>query len=132
MMLEVGGACAFPCPWAWQKEKGEESGRNTRPACLFVKARAPSQAVYLFPIATAQPDLAQLALLIPQQETARTGIDKKSCIILDECNLAQASQPYDFEFLQPIGSFSAALLNQVAPAIKTGAQERRITTVKRS
>ena len=131
-MLEVGGVYAFSYLWAWQKEKGEESGRKTRPACLLVKARAPSQALYLFPITTAQPDPARLALLIPQQEIARAGIDKKSWIILDECNQTQANQPYDFESLRPIGSFSAAFLNQVARVIKTGAQEQRITTVARS
>jgi hypothetical protein len=131
-MFTRGGIYNFSYLWAWQEEKGEESGRKVRPACLLVKAPVPSQALYLFPITTTEPDSARLMLPIPHQEIAGAGLGRKCWIILDECNQTSADSAFDFESLLPIGSFSTVFLKRIALAIQQGAQNQRITTVKRS
>ncbi len=116
--FQPGEVYAFNYLWSHQHAAGEESGRKPRPACIvFRSLRSPSE-LYLFPITTRAPEAGRRGMEIPSTERRRCGLDRRSWLMLDEYNITLESRVYDFETLEPLGSFSGHFLGMVAREIR--------------
>lgn len=131
-MFESGGVYNFSYLWAWQFQKGEESGRKFRPVCLVLKRPGDESALFLFPLTSRMPEADRLSLNIPSDELRRCGLQPPCWIILDEFNRTLADRPFDFESLEPLGLFSAKFMKGMARRIKKGSKDQRIQPVPRS
>lgn len=131
MALKVGDILRFNYLWAREAVAGEETGRKPRPVCLIVKTAADPANLFLLPLTSKQPTHERAALLVPEMECRRAGLQAPCWIILDEYNYVSMDVAYDFESLQPIGSFSPAFLKQVANRMKAEAIARRTKMVAR-
>lgn len=131
-MFEPGEIYSFSYLWSWQKEKGEESGRKSRPVCLVLRLPVPADRLFLFPITTKHPEPERAFLMIPKHELANSGLDGPCWIILDEYNRSEVDDTYDFESLEPIGRFSKRFFNEVLYAIKAFSANQRITGILRT
>lgn len=114
--------------WGHEAERGEESGRKIRRVCLMMEVNG---WIYLFPISSRVPKPAgsgeRLYQIIPETEQRRIGLgnDKVSHLILDDYNRIRPDELYDFESLNPVGSFSARFLETVARRFLTALAEKR-------
>ncbi len=131
MTLKVGDILRFNYLWAREAEQGEESGRKARPVCLIVRTASDPANLFLLPLTSKQPAHKRAALLVPEMECRRAGLQTPCWIILDEYNFVAMDVAYDFESLRPIGSFAAAFLQQVASRLKAEATARRLKRVMR-
>src|SRR5690606_25772790 len=104
--------------WHRQAEKGEESGRKSRPVCIVVKTPANPDVVFLFPFTSKSPLFGQLALAVSEIECRRIGLAAPCWIILDEYNRVEMDKDYDFVSTQAIGSVSTAFLREIAATIR--------------
>jgi hypothetical protein len=131
-MLEQGDVAEFHYLWHREAEKGEESGRKSRPVCIVIKTPGNPDVVFLFPFTSKQPLDGQLALHVPEIECRRIGLASPCWIILDEFNRVEMDKDYDFVSTEPIGSVSAAFLREMAATIKQAARTSAIKAVKRT
>jgi hypothetical protein len=131
-MFEPGGIYRFSYLWSWQSDRGEETGRKTRPVCLILRIPAPSERLFLFPISTKRPPDDHASIKIPEKEVRLAGLYGPSWLLLGEYNRTEASNLYDFESLEPLGSFSHAFFQEVLLAIKKTSAKKRLREIKRS
>ena len=130
--FEVGAVYQFNYLWAREQGRGEESGRKERPACLLFRAPADGERLYLFPITSQPPPKDGLSLAIAVAECRLAGLLHPSWIILDEVNIAAASQPHDFASLQPLGRLSRGFYLRLAKAAREAAQQGKLASVRRT
>ncbi len=119
--------------WAREHDRGEESGRKSRPACVqIIVARGKGGTVVaLFPI-TGQPPLAErTALEILEMEARRIGPTSPSWIIVDEWNLDDLAKSPHIADSRPIGVLSPAFMRRVRREAADRIRARRYGSVPR-
>lgn len=113
-MPRRGDVLDFHYLWHREAGGGEEAGRKARPTCLLITVGANPARLYLYPITSQQPPIDRAALAIPEIERRRGGLSGPCWIVVDEFNLTTSDALYDFESLEPRGSFSSAFVRTVA------------------
>jgi hypothetical protein len=117
--------------WAREHDRGEETGRKARPACLqiIMKRKQGGTIVMLFPITSQIPQSDRTALAIPDIEARRARLTTPAWIILDEFNLDTIETSLHINGIEPLGVFSSAFMKKVrslaAERIRKG-QYRRV------
>lgn len=109
-MFEIGRLYRYSYLWARQRDKGENTGRKDRPACLLIRNPRIPDLLFLFPVSSSSPLNEDVALAIPEAECRKAGLRPPAWLYLSEFNVASASDPFDFASVRPIGSFSEAFL----------------------
>jgi hypothetical protein len=119
--------------WAREHDRGEESGRKARPACvqIIVERRDSGTVVALFPITRQPPQPGRAALEIPEIEARRIGLTVPSWIIIDEWNLDDLAKSPHIADSHPIGVFSVAFMKRVRGAAAARIRARRYRYVPR-
>ena len=127
----TGPVVSYHYLWAREYDRGEESGRKARPACVMIPVGIKTDEIVLFPITTQPPLPGRLAVEIPEMERRRLNLsaDRQSWIILDEGNRDIMPRSYHIEpiGLDPViyayGVFSTAfmrlVLRHLAAAIRS-------------
>lgn len=109
--IASGSVILYPYLWAREAEKGETSGRKSRPTAVVVrKPSADGDVIALLAITSQPPAHARTAVEIPDIEKRRAGlsVDIRLWIILDEYNLDVIGSSFHLEPQPPIGAFSRA------------------------
>ncbi len=130
--FEAGEIYEFAYLWKRQAERGEESGRKDRPACLAVTSGRHPTHLFLFPITSQRPMAGREAVAISEIECRRGGLDYPAWLVLDELNYTTSDNLVDFASLAPRGAFSSAFLENVARRIKELRTRGGVAIVKRS
>ena len=119
--------------WARQYDRGEESGRKNRPACvqIIVSGTEAGTIVVLFPITSQTPRDAGGALEIPETEARRIGLALPAWIIVEEWNLDNLATSAHIGDTRPLGIFSAAFMQRVRKAAAAHIRARRYRSVPR-
>jgi hypothetical protein len=131
MPLSRGSLYLYNYLWSHEFERREVSGRKARPACLVVRRAGQPAALFLFPLTTKQPPDDRVSLEIPETELRRANLKQKCWIVLDEYNRCEEDELYDFQSLNPIGSFGARFLGQVGAGVARASKLRRLRGVNR-
>jgi hypothetical protein len=127
----VGQIYRFSYLWAREHDRGEDSGRKDRPACLLLRSAKSPDLLVMYAITTSRPDSGRVALEVPQIERRAAGLDQKCWVVLDEFNISSASDPVDFASAQPIGAFSSAFVRRLLEMARTTIAERRARAIRR-
>ncbi|MBX4335606.1 hypothetical protein [Bartonella raoultii] len=114
-MFKVGDVIRYYYLWHEQSQKGEDSGRKSRPACVVVKT---DTHFFLFPITSQEPHNLQFSLKIPETECKRAKLTKDSWLCVDEFNVTPCKDFFDFESIRPQECFSIAFMRKIALKIK--------------
>ena len=118
--LKPGTVIHYPYLWKRESEKGENSGRKDRPACLAIAVPIKGLTyIYLLAITGQPPTADQTALEIPELELRRIGLKshKRGWIIVSEHNRDIAERSYYFDpSVAPLGIFSEAFLLKIQRA----------------
>lgn len=101
------------------------------PTCIVVRTKTEPATLFLFPLTSQPPKEPRIFLEVSEMECRRIGLKAPCWIILDEYNRVASNQAYDFESLQPLGTFSAAFLKKIAASIKAASEKRRLRSVAR-
>lgn len=124
-----GGVYRFNYLWSHEHDRGEESGRKIRHACLIVET---VDFLYLFPFTSKKPvprtaDELRIFELVPDIECRRIGLSgiAPSYLVLDDFNKVSRSKLYDFEGLDPVGTLSSRFLEKCARRFLHAVAERR-------
>lgn len=124
-----GGVYRFNYLWSHEHDRGEESGRKIRHACLIVET---ADFLYLFPFTSKKPTARstseqRLFEVVPEIECRRIGLTGAgpSYLVLDDFNKVSRSKLYDFEGLDPVGALSARFLEKCARRFLQAIAERR-------
>lgn len=127
--MKVGEVYRFHYLWSHERDRGEESGRKIRHACLLVVA---GDYLYLFPITSKlplprHPDEQRLFETVPEIECKRLGLSRSapSYLVLDDFNKVARSGLYDFDGLDSVGTLSARFLEACARRFLQAVAERR-------
>ncbi len=127
-MFKAGDVVRYYYLWHEQSQKGESSGRKSRPACVVVKTQTH---FFLFPITSQDPHDVQFSLKIPETECRRAKLTKDSWLRLDEFNVVPSEDFFDFETLKPQGCFSIAFMRKIALKIKEVKEMKLLKKVSR-
>ncbi len=127
--LTPGAVIRYPYLWKRESDKGEDSGRKDRPACLVIAVPIHGLTyLYLLPISSQPPSPTQTALEIPEGELRRIGLKayKRGWITVSEHNRDIAERSFYLDLsADPLGTFSDAFLLKVQraalPFFKSGA-----------
>ena len=130
LLLRHGAVFTYPYLWKWQFERNETEGRKDRPVCVLLAVVAEQDGLThlgLLAISSQPPRHGQKAVVIPEMECRRAGLDewKQGWITVSEYNYDIAERSYYFDpNQQPIGRFSRSfmqrLANEAAPLFKRG------------
>jgi hypothetical protein len=107
---KVGSVFRFNYLWKREQEKGEETGRKSRPACLLIKLASPEHSLLVFAITSQKPTSGRIAMELPLQDCKTCNLKPPAWIILDETNIVAANRLHDFESLEPIGALSSSFI----------------------
>lgn len=124
---KTGDVVLYSYLWAREHERGEESGRKARPACVMVlfKDRAGKETTLLFPITSQRPSYDAHAVEIPQMEARRARLYSPAWIIVSEFNSDDLAESFALEEREPLGTFSgkfmAIVAAKAAAVIRAGA-----------
>ncbi len=127
----AGDVILYPYRWVEEAVAGRSvDGAKDRPCCLVVtttNARG-QQIIFLAPISSKPPRAGQLALLVPELERQRAGLDRhaEAWIYVDEVNQDRPEDSWCLEPQAPLGAFSRAFFSKVAAAISRNARAGRI------
>lgn len=132
-----GGVYRFNYLWSHEHDRGEESGRKIRHACLIIET---PEALYLFPFTSKRPvprtaGERRIFEPVPEIECRRVGLSDtgQSYLVLDDFNKVTRGKLYDFEGLEPVGTLSVRFLEQCARRFLQAVAERRpVKGVRRS
>lgn len=130
--FEVGAVYRFNYLWAREHERGEESGRKSRPACLLFRTTGRANRLYMFPITSQPPAQGREAQAVSEAESQAAGLQHPCWILLDEVNVTLASRTYDFDSLQPLGRFSEAFLRSLITVARDLAVQGKLAPVPRT
>ena len=118
--LKPGAVIPYPYLWKRESDKGEDSGRKHRPACLVIAVPMKDLTyLYLLAITGQPPTQGQTALEIPEMELRRIGLrtHKQGWIVVSEHNRDIAERSWYFEAsAKPLGTFSDAFLLKIQRA----------------
>jgi hypothetical protein len=125
--------------WKREHQRGEDSGRKARPACVAVPVGATAGQVILFPITTQTPGTGRLAVEIPEIERRRLTLygPHRCWVILDEANSDVMPGSYH---LHPIslnpaiyvyGEFSAAFMRVMMRVLADALRTKQMRIVPR-
>jgi hypothetical protein len=123
----TGDVVLYSYLWAREHERGEESGRKTRPACVMVlfKDNKGRQTTLLFPITSQMPLPQTQAVEIPETEARRARLYSPAWIIVSEFNTDNLDSSFALEDREPLGTFSGKFMSMVAAraaaAVRAGA-----------
>lgn len=127
--MNRGDVYRFNYLWGHEAERQEESGRKIRRVCLMMQI---DEWLYLFPITSLKPEPEEpgnerLYEVVPEIEKRRVGLgsEKVSYLVLDDYNRVRTDKLYDFESLDPIGTFSLRFMEKVARRLKNAMLENR-------
>ncbi|UVC07771.1 hypothetical protein IHQ71_21670 [Rhizobium sp. TH2] len=124
-----GGVYRFNYLWSHERDRGEESGRKIRHACLIVET---TDFLYMFPFTSKKP-VARTAgekrmfEVVPEIECRRVGLSgsSPSYLVLDDFNKVSRSKLYDFEGIDPVGTLSPKFMEKCARQFLQAVAERR-------
>lgn len=124
-----GGVYRFNYLWSHEHDRGEESGRKIRHACLIIET---TDFLYLFPFTSKKPvpriaGEQRIYEVVPEIECRRIGLSGSgsSYLVLDDFNKVSRGKLYDFEGLDPVGRLSARFLEKCARRFLQAIAERR-------
>jgi hypothetical protein len=119
--------------WARQHDRGEETGRKARPACvqIIIADREGTTVVALFPITSQPPSSERTAIEIPETDAHRAGLTIPSWIMVDEWNLDDLAKSPHIADARPIGLLSPAFMKRVRKAAADLIRARRYRSVPR-
>lgn len=119
--------------WAHQYDRGEESGRKDRPACvqIIISGADAKTIVALFPITSQAPSADRNAIEIPETEARRIGLVRPAWIIIDEWNLDNLATSAHIGDIRPLGIFSAVFMRRVRQAATAHIRARRYRSIPR-
>lgn len=133
---KAGDVLRYPYLWARQARNGETEGRKPRPCAvvLTVATQANKTELRLCAITTQQPTSDVVALLIPETEKRRAGLDVRLqlWVILDEHNFDVFEQSYYIEPLSQVGIFSRVFTKELQQKMIIAIQQRHSRTIHRS
>lgn len=121
-----GSVIRYAYLWAREHDRGEESGRKSRPACIMLITRGEDgrESSLFFPITSRSPGATTDAVEIPEMEARRIGLRTPAWVIVDEFNTDDIEASFAIEDREPLGSFSrkfmAAIAAGAAAAIRKG------------
>jgi hypothetical protein len=120
--------------WARQFERGEESGRKSRPTCvmLIIKGKSGQEAPLLFPITSQRPRNDARAVPIPEIEARRANIYTPAWVIVDEFNTDDLATSFALEDSEPLGQFSRKFMSSVAAAAASAIRNGSVKAVPRT
>lgn len=132
-----GGVYRFNYLWSHEHDRGKESGRKIRHACLIVET---INFLYLFPFTSKKPvprvlGEQRIFELVPEIECRRVGLSSASpsYLVLDDFNKVSRAKLYDFEGLDPVGTLSSRFLEKCARQfLQAVAQRQTLKGVNRS
>lgn len=125
----TGDVFLYSYLWSREHERGEESGRKTRPVCVMIIFRdsGGKEATLLFPITSKAPSAQTKAVEIPQTEARRARLLSPSWVVVSEFNTDDLSTSFALEGREPLGTFSsrfmAIVAAQAAAAVRSGASK---------
>jgi len=119
--------------WRREFERGEESGRKTRPVCLTVVLPGAPNAtrILLFPITSQPPGADRAALAIPETELRRARLRGPAWILLDDCNTDVWETSFYVEDRTPLGRFSYAFFARLRDVALRQLEAGRLRPVPR-
>lgn len=132
--FQSGVVVYYPYLWAREADRGETSGRKSRPvvvAIRVVRAGKPDL-LALLPIATQPPASGRIASKIPDTEKRRAGLETslEQWIMLDEYNAEILPGTYYLEPQKPLGRFGDAYLRPLLTDFL--ARITKVASVKRA
>lgn len=130
--FQRGAIYRFNYLWAREHDRGEESGRKDRPACLLLRPEAFPDILVMFAITSQPPSSGQTCVEVPASECEKGGLYSPAWIILDEYNLVQASRSPDFASLDPTGRFSDRFLREITAIVVQRIRAKTVRAVQRN
>jgi hypothetical protein len=124
---KTGDVVLYAYLWAREHQRGEESGRKARPACVMVlfKHAKGKETTLLFPITSQKPLPRMQAVEIPETEARRARLYSPAWIIVSEFNTDNLDSSFALEDREPLGTFSSKFMSMVAAraaaAVRAGA-----------
>ena len=127
----AGDIIVYPYRWAAEMARGRSvDGAKDRPCCLVLATtNAHGQTVvFLAPISSKPPRPDQSALVIPDTERRRAGLERypQAWVYVDEVNQDRPGDSWYLEPQDPLGSFGRPFFSKVAAAVSRNARAGRI------
>ncbi|MER8387182.1 hypothetical protein NKJ46_04775 [Mesorhizobium sp. M0166] len=113
--------------WAREYDRGEESGRKARPACvmLIVAGKNGRKQALLFPVTSQPPRPDAYYVEVPETEARRATLYTPAWVIVDEFNTDDLATSWALEDAKPLGQFTRKFMSRIAgeaaAAIRAGA-----------
>ena len=103
---KIGDVFLYSYLWAREHDRGEESGRKARPACVMVlfKDSKGRETTLLFPVTSQKPGPEAHAIEIPETEARRARLYSPAWIIVSEFNVDDLAKSFALEDSQPLGT----------------------------
>ena len=118
--------------WARERDRGEESGRKDRPACVQVLVvKGGREQAVLLPITSQPPRGERATLEIPQIEARRAGLSVPAWIVVDEWNEDDLATSAFIADTNPLGSFSRAFTLKIREAAAGAIRARKHRRISR-
>jgi hypothetical protein len=130
--FQRGAVYRFNYLWAREHDRGEESGRKDRPACLLLRPGAFPDVLVMFAITSQTPSPDRTFAEISATECAKAGLHAPAWIILDEYNMVHASRSPDFVSLDPTGRFSDRFLRKITAVVAQRIRAKTARAVQRN
>jgi hypothetical protein len=113
---KTGDVVLYSYLWAREHERGEESGRKARPACVMVlfKDAIGGETTLLFPVTSQRPAPQAEAIEIPETEARRARLYSPAWIIVSEFNTDDLDKSFALEDREPFGTFSGKFMSIIA------------------
>jgi hypothetical protein len=127
-----GSVVSYAYLWHREHQRGEESGRKARPACVMLVARSGGQETALFfPITSQRPREQTLAIEIPEIEAKRAQLYPPAWVIVEEFNIDDMEHSFAIEDRKPRGTFSRKFMATLAGAVARAMRDGAARTVTR-
>lgn len=134
-MVELvhGQVVLYSYLWWREHQRGEETGRKTRPACVMIvlTQRGGGRRAVLFPITSSRPSRDTAAIEIPETEARRAKLYSPAWVIVNEFNSDDPDNSLAVEAAEPLGSFSKRFVGQIAAAAAKAARASGLRAVSR-
>jgi len=128
-----GAVINYDYLWHREYERGEESGRKTRPACimLIVRGKDGREQALFFPITSQKPMRDTVAVSLPETEARRAGIRLPAWVVVDEFNTDDPLTSPAVADVRPLGVFSRRFMREIAIASAKAIRQRGVRAVPR-
>lgn len=135
-MTEIGhgSVVLYAYLWARERDRGEESGRKARPACVMMILRGKDgrSTPLFFPITSRHPIKGTHAVEIPEIEARRARLYSPAWVIVDEFNTDAIETSFAIEDREPLGTFSRKFMSAIAAAAAAAIRDGVSKVVPRS